>query len=271
MLAGVLATQVASRADEPGLPPPQGAFPQYAGAETTSLNEAAASRQFFRLPKVIIVADTDFKAAPSPGVQVLFKANNFVRSPKSARAPFGYFPTFKVNNLAFGVVPSVATIQLEQLRDQNDLPVPWVITQKLFTDGTYDNAILTGEAKLSVVGLSIDGVEVDLGPGGCTPRANVTLRLESKGVYNVNQGGFLLGTADVPAFKKCGVGGEDLSPLLTSMIAGRGNPAAAFQALQSSACLPPNFSDYQEGPCTEAPPLKYPTRDDPMPQPPRGN
>ena len=53
-------------------------------------------------------------------------------------------------------------------------------------------------------------------------------------------GGYLQGTADIPAFSGCHNGADDLDPLLTAMISGPGNPLNAYSphGLQSW-CLEP--------------------------------
>lgn len=276
-VAAIVGSQSTSAADVPGLPPFKG---QQTGASTTSINEAAPSKQWFRLPRFRVVADTAFKPLLNPDGSpnsVIFKNFVYITSPKGAPERFGYLPEFEVNNLSFGVVPAVVTIQLWQTRDDQNLPIPWRQRQVQKSSdeenpGYFTDAVLHGQLNLKITKLVLDGVEVPVGQG-CSPVGPVDLTLVGKGYpsdepkpedgYDINYGGPLTGTADIPRFGTCGAPGDDLGPVLTSMISGKGNATRAIQSAQINDCAPPDIA--VGGTCVDPPQLPYPTRDDPNP------
>ena len=173
VLACVGVSAGASGADIPGLPPipPPPPFRQDTAASSSSINEAAPSKQWYRLPAFVSIARTRNTYDQETG-QLTYGNDVWIISPKGAPEPFGYLPPFRVNNSAFGAIPSVVTIEAAQLRDPDNYPVPFDLTQTQEQGGSgpANDAVLKGQIDLTVTKLTVDGVPVDLGRG-CSPLA----------------------------------------------------------------------------------------------------
>ncbi|MBC7595780.1 MAG: hypothetical protein H7288_17895 [Kineosporiaceae bacterium] len=214
--------------------------------------------------------------------------NNYVYalSPEGSRNNFGDFPPTTVRTVAFGSIPAEVTIHISQLRDEENLPVPLVATtfssyygttggERLDSSRTFDTKV-TGEVSVRLSDLIVDGVPVDLGTECKTVEPATLAGLRGKGFwdkgvgsapadelptretwrttpyYTAALGGLLSGTIDIPAFTGCGVGGDDLSPLLTAMASGPGNQLSVRQS-DIGRCFPAN--------------APLPCVDDPLPLP----
>ena len=210
----------------------------------------------------------------------------YALSPEGSPDKFGDFPPTTVRTVAFGSIPAEVTIHISQLRDEDNLPVPLVATtfssyygatggERLDAGRNFDTKV-TGEVSVRLSDLVVDGVPVDLGTECETvePATLAGLRGEGfwdKGVgsppadeipsqatwrttpyYTAANGGLLSGTIDIPAFVGCGVGGDDLSPLLTTMASGPGNHLTVRQS-DIGRCFPAN--------------APLPCVDDPLPLP----
>ena len=200
--------------------------------------------------------------------------NNYVSvvSPEGAPHPFGHFPPVTVRTVAFGSIPAEVTMHVSQVRDKDDLPVPLVASAFALSwvgvpnpEGRSGNQMLDAgvEGTLSVrlSDLVVDGVTVDLGSECKTAEPATLDGLRGKGgywtagvgatpqdelrawrttpYYGSILGGLLSGTIDIPAFTGCGVGGDDLSPLLTAMASGPGNRLSIRQS-GIGRCFPTN-------------------------------
>ena len=186
----LLASQQASAAEDPknpGLPAPTGS--QYAAAASSGINQVARAKQWFQLPRFAFAADVHNPRAPLSSdcsqpfrTKTLYTNRLYSRSPEGAPKPWGYFPPITVRTVAFGAIPVEATINISQLRDAEDLPVPLISTQVL---GAYFRPLLpptgcganapaeqgefrfdsplTGQVNVRVTDLRIDDVAVDVG------------------------------------------------------------------------------------------------------------
>lgn len=186
-------------------------------------------------------------------------------------ADVGLLAKVPVKLSAFGSIPAEVTLTLRTPRvDGRVKPLNiymWQINPSALScdpdyvpPSTFD-ILAEGEVEISLSDLSVDGVDVPLGPSCRTVEpAELALWGEtSKGEYTARDGGPLgafdglhpgsLGPLDnpyypkelqgrtipastgltVPPFTGCGVGGEDLSPLVTSMASGPNNPIRATQ------------------------------------------
>ena len=236
----VLAAAPSAMSDD-GLPPADTSPGLVIGTVvSTGLGSAAPSKQFFRVPRTAMWshARTSQVAGQMPTVRV----EVFAISPAGAPHPYGYFPPITVRTLAFGLVPAEATITLAQLRQNvkdvdpgtpdpdgpktENVPVPWVMEGPALEAGDHR---LTGKADVRISSLTLDGVKVAVG-SGCHTKTPATVRLKGIGNYVPVPGGELSGMVDIPAFTGCGVGGEDLSPLITSMVSAVNNPLQIRQS-----------------------------------------
>ncbi|MFW6775923.1 hypothetical protein ACOACO_16685 [Nocardioides sp. CPCC 205120] len=173
----------------------------------------------------------------------------FLVSPDGSEQAYGDGPVIPVRTVAFGAIPVEVGIQMSQARDADGLPVPLqarIVERTTVEPGVegltnnMDPATLTGPVVLRVVGLAVDGVDLDL--GDCrTPTIDLAVRSEAasgpvgqeyewidpqRSTYGFSGGGFN-GVVDIPAFEGCETAaGDDVSAVLTSVISGPGNPVS---------------------------------------------
>ena len=274
----LLASQQASAAVivYPGLPPQQGY--QYTGARTVGLQETARAKQWMRLPAVIMAADVKtavVRPPPPSEVSLSITSTNllYVISPNGASKPYGEFPAVTVRTVAFGAIPVEATVHVSQLRDDSDLPVPIRLVQvNESARGTGIQRVLdaeaSGEVSVRVSDLKVDGVPVELG-GSCVTARPARLDLVGKGypllsprdinaTFSAALGGRLNGTVDIPAFTGCGVGSENLSPMVTGLVSGPDNPIIMQVTGINPGCFPGSIITI----CPPLDPLPFPNRED---------
>lgn len=173
----------------------------------------------FRAPAKPALVNVDFaerfKVVPGKVVehstgQLLFRGRH-VLPPVSA--------TF----LAFGFVPVRATIHLTELGTITIVSVSGVTAPPFPITVTATSKVL-----LRVSNVRVNGVPLDVG-AGCRPAAPLRLVIVAHGDntnpprgYTVPTGGALSGKVTIPPFIDCGVT-QNLDPLLTGTISGRGN------------------------------------------------
>lgn len=206
-------------------------------------------------------------------------------SPESAPKKYGYFPPFTVRTVAFGAIPVEATLQISQIRDDEDLPLPLIsaTSAKFYCPGherkgyLNTDSTVSGSLEVRLTRIKVDGVPIDVGSACKTGPAEIALK--GRGYwdrdpsipaadkppqpttiyYTAALGGLLTGTLDIPAFSGCRSGtGDDISPLLTSAVSGPGNPMTVRQ----SPIMPKCFDPTSGGSCIIPPEFPYPTRDD---------
>ena len=149
-------------------------------------------------------------------------------------------PPITATLLAFGFVPVSATLHLTELTVITIVsvsgrvapPYPITVTSKT-------------KIALSVTNVRVNGVPLNVG-ASCRTATPITLVLIGKGQnlppegYTVPSGGALTGDATIPPFTGCGVT-ENLDPLLTGSISGRGN---FVRFIQAPLCAPSQPSLY---------------------------
>lgn len=298
LVAGLLISQQASAAespDHPGLPARTGGGWINGLVRVSTINESLRAKQWFRIPTLTVTADSltaapEFGNDPFDPVQgcnqpfwvegLSVFSNLYVHSPEGAAEPYGYFPPVTVRTVAFGAIPVEATVQISQLRDAENLPMPLrseAVIDYYWTNAgakgerscgrdyqgrTYNllhDATTTGKVNVRVSHLSIDGVRLDIGPH-CGTVGPAEISMTGKGwwtqdpdligslppagdtpYYTVGSGGLLNGTIDIPAFTGCLVGTEDVSPLLTTAVSGPDNPTMARQFTTFTRPVPAPF------------------------------
>ncbi len=165
--------------------------------------------------------------------------------------------------LAFGTIPVSATVHISQIRRDGQV-VPLEVKLHFSTTAVTkppfkppadlpcapdkcsytDSPHLSGQVDVRVDNVQIDQVPVDVGPN-CHTATPATMTLSAaKGWYSLITkppyvpkdmylpffvGGTLHGPVDVPAFTGCRNGADDLSPVVTAMVAGPGNELATHQ------------------------------------------
>lgn len=202
-----------------------------------------------------------------------FRSLIYPFTPLSNGAEVGLLAKTRVRLVAFGSIPAEATLTLRVPRDNGRVQpfVAHIWQNKLdgvgcdpsFVSPDVD-ALVEGKVIISLSDLRVDGVAVPLGPSCRTVRpAELALWAETaNGGYFPADGG-RLGAYDglhpgslkplsspyyselqgrtippstgltIPDFTGCGVGGEDLSPLVSAMASGPNNPVRASQGMVS--------------------------------------
>lgn len=311
----ILAT-AGGAAGEPDLTYPNA--PRYGQGFTTSYNTttltyAAKSKQWIRIPGVVLAANIfatnshpggvsstclkrfGEKCTPAPGADqrlfsdaMAFPVTTLPADPRDTQ--FDAFPDTTVRTVAFGSIPVEATLGLTLPTDKDGLPVglhATTITDTFpggvgnpppeFSDPNkrwiriHDTPV-SGGVWVRVKSLLVDGVPVAVG-SRCRTAQLATLDLLGKGytayemdgtkvkpgAFNIGTGGTLNGTIDVPRFAGCGTGGEDLSPLVTSVASGAGFPVRVGTSDWSVACFGANPEVIDWSKCPPAPDLPIPT------------
>lgn len=248
-------------------------------APFNGLTGSAAAEQWVRLPARALASNTSiltcssetgenpcpFPLRPGEAFYNGFSVAAFMVSPDGAPQPYGYGAVIPVNTVAFGVIPVQAEIQLAQVPGADGLPVPLRADfsdriQEIQPDGSQlayvDAGRLTGDVVLRVSSVVVDGVDVGLGPGCASGTIELDLTSEAasgpvadvytwldpqRSLYGYNGGGFN-GDVDIPRFSGCTTStGDDLSDVLTAVLAGPGNPVS----LQYGAMF--CFGEFTEG------------------------
>lgn len=176
------------------------------------------------------------------------------------------FPPARVTFLSYGFMPTTATMQLAQVpidcRDYTGKLIAKTydcLTTTISTNNLQNTSSYTVTAASAVIihltDVKVNGVPLDVGPDcrTATPM-DVTLAAHSgqlpsgpnTGVYSIQFGGPLTGSAVVPRFTGCGVG-ENLDPILDSSISGTQNYIKLTQGPLCYQWLEPanQFSSYQ--------------------------
>lgn len=160
-------------------------------------------------------------------------------------------PPITATFLAFRFVPVSATLHLTELTTIVILSKSGISAPPFPVDVTT-----TTKISLHVTNVRVNGAPLHVGPH-CRTASPITLTLIGKGQslplsgYTVQFGGPLMGEATVPPFTGCGVT-ENLDPLLTGSISGRGN---FVRLIQGKLCAPSQASNFV---CP--PPVPKPTR-----------
>lgn len=258
----------------PGLPKLKGNTVPGAGVDTLSF--AKSVQQWIKIDDMRVAADTVTKTAPGVPGQVsnltihvdTYAVDNAHDMPQT----YGEFPETRIRTVAFGSVPAEATVHVSQVRDAEGLPEPITVDS---TDvqwdpgygpfastipGRYDvisDATVDGRVEVRVSDVVVDGVRVEVGdncraqrpahlvatgegyvaeaypaPPGVDP-----LTWVPPGKYHSLRGGLITGTISIPAFAGCGLGGENLSPLVTAIASGDDFPTQIHQDRIGSLCF----------------------------------
>jgi len=132
-------------------------------------------------------------------------------------------PPITTTLLAFRFVPVTATLEIRELG-----PIIIVSTSGITAPPFPITVVATAKVTIQITNVKVNGVPLAVGPR-CETATPVTLKLTGKGDntlpprgYTVPTGGALQGRVTIPRFTGCGVG-ENLDPLFTGSISGKGN------------------------------------------------
>ncbi len=118
--------------------------------------------------------------------------------------------------LAFGFVPTTATMQLTQI-GLADVDITFGTTPP-----PIGRAIVTVKLSARIFDAEVNGVPLDVGPNCRTAVPIDAVLTAREGTYSITNGGVLTGTITIPPFSGCGAT-EDLDPIFTGMVSGPGN------------------------------------------------
>lgn len=149
-------------------------------------------------------------------------------------------PPVKTTFLAFRFVPVSATLHLTEIGLASVVSVSGLLPPFPIT------VTATTKVAIRVSGVRVNGVPLAVGPG-CRTRSPTTLVVVAHGEntippkgYTVPDGGVLSGMVTIPPFIDCGVT-ENLDPLFTGSISGRGNFVNLTQGKLCAPSQPQNF------------------------------
>lgn len=227
-----------------------GSYPPAPG--TSSACPAGDNMMEWILKNVPSTAYTSLTAS----LWLVFGAKVWIQSPENSANDFGEMAPIRVHTVAFGGVPVSATISIRQPTSHgkiSPIQLTWAASFNNLVAGTeipgYGRAptgslqaffepkpTIQGDVVVQVSNLDVDGVPVDVG-ASCS--ADGELNFSPKpGFYwsgNTTKGGageftpvalpsWLPGETTIADFRSCSSPeGDDLSPLLTSMISGADN------------------------------------------------
>lgn len=170
----------------PGLPPataPNGWNVRSTGGDwSDGLSEATRAQQWLKIPaqaeafQEFAAPETTFPADDSEGrlVSQTITASLALSSPKGAKYGYGIGIPATVHTVAFGAVPIQVRVQLEQVRDANNLPVPLQLVAPILTykadqqvrpgvlSKVRSDLAITGHVRVRLTALAVDGVDVGL-------------------------------------------------------------------------------------------------------------
>lgn len=206
---------------------------------------------------------------------------------------FDTFPDVVVQTVAFGAIPVRATLSLGLPHDGEGLPQPLRITDFTMAEyavGTgpfaawrpgpgdnrttyevYGDTTVAGRLSVRLSQLSVDGESVAVGSdcqaaavlhatgkGYDNRDANGDANYVPAGSYHPISGGDLSGTLSVRQFSGCGVGGDDLDPIVSVLGSGDGFPVRMHQPLLTQ-CFNPDRMIVKLDTCNAGTPLPIPT------------
>jgi hypothetical protein len=143
---------------------------------------------------------------------------------------FGIFPVAHSAVLGFGAIPITADLHLSQLVRHGQI-VPIVVHSKTRISPPFHAypAHVIGDVDVRISNVLVDRVPLHVGPD-CHSAVPMHLNLVGGARdYTLFQGGPLRGTVTIPPFTGCGIGGDNLDPLLTGTISGPGNKIVQIQ------------------------------------------
>ncbi|MFE7132174.1 DUF6801 domain-containing protein [Streptomyces sp. NPDC057638] len=153
-------------------------------------------------------------------------------------------PPARATFLTYGFMPTTATMEIRQT---GPMTVDSDILLAKYTGETLIRVPLT----IRLYDVEVNGTPLEVGPNCRTSgplysadpdpaqtRRHVVMKGVLKGPgdgYQLVTGGILTGAVTIPPFTGCGVGGEDLDPILSSAVSGPGN---YIKQVQGAPCAP---------------------------------
>jgi hypothetical protein len=140
-------------------------------------------------------------------------------------------PPARATFLAFGFTPVSATLQVSEVGSLNAALISCAPAPKACPNNPPNIALFFGFVSLRVSNVDINGVPLNVGPHCQTV---TPFNLELVGLpptYNISAiNGILTGTINVPLFKGCANGSDNLDPIFNASVSGPGNFVKINQA-----------------------------------------
>jgi hypothetical protein len=150
-------------------------------------------------------------------------------------------PPITATLLAFRFVPVTATLLIRELS-----PIIIISASGITAPPFPISVVATAKVSIQITKVKVNGVPLNVGPH-CRTAKPVALKLFAKGDntlpprgYTVPTGGALQGRVTIPRFTGCGVG-ENLDPLFTGSISGKGNFVKQTQGKLCGPAQPANW------------------------------
>jgi hypothetical protein len=140
-------------------------------------------------------------------------------------------PPARATFLAFGFTPVSATLQVSEVGALNAALISCAPAPKPCPNNPPNIALFFGFVSLRISNVDVNGVPLNVGPHCQTV---TPFNLELVGLppsYNISAiNGILTGTVNVPLFKGCANGGDNLDPIFNASVSGPGNFVKINQA-----------------------------------------
>jgi hypothetical protein len=161
------------------------------------------------------------------------------------------FPPARATLLGFGFMPVSATLQLSEDGTFNAIFIQRAPGKFGCKKRKKDCALTTITVRLDLrlYDVDVNGVPLNVGPH-CQTATPFTVTLLGKyPAYQIYSGGPLTGTVNIPPFKSCSNGADNLDPIFTASVSGPGNETLLTQGFP---CVPYSSST----PVPGCPPVK---------------
>jgi hypothetical protein len=140
-------------------------------------------------------------------------------------------PPARATLLAFGFTPVSATLQVSEVGSLNAALISCAPAPKPCPNNPPNIALFFGFVSLRISNVDINGVPLNVGPHCQTV---TPFNLELVGLpptYNISAiNGILTGTVNIPLFKGCANGSDNLDPIFNASVSGPGNFVKINQA-----------------------------------------
>ncbi|MEX0428450.1 hypothetical protein AB3X52_12535 [Nocardioides sp. DS6] len=169
------------------------------GVQGNGLSEVARAREWVRLSaQALIVSAASLEPTYYPAddpehrqfTQPMLTEVTF-SSPARAKHGYGEGIPITVRTAAFGTIPVEAQVQIEQLRDAQDVPVPLLLSTSetdyrqrieirpgVFDAQHEDASHLRGQVKVRVNRIAVDGIDLHLAAGCTTGAVDLVARAQ---------------------------------------------------------------------------------------------
>lgn len=147
------------------------------------------------------------------------------------------FPPARATLLGFGFMPVSATLQLSELGTFNAIFIDRAPGHFGCKKGKNDCAVTTVTVRLDLrlYDVSVNGTPLNVGSHCQTATPFIVTLKGQYPAYSIETGGPLTGVVNIPPFKGCSNGADNLDPIFTASVSGPGNESLLTQG---APCVP---------------------------------